>query len=136
MLFRAPIELPLVLSGDLIAMNRMLMIPWPEVEGARAGLKAPLIVERSAVVAVLHDLLEGRFPLPQIQQWASFVRWGYFATANVDGAVRPLDIEFEEAWEEEISTIIERLDEIGDQIEGSLDRVRIISLLVLLNDKE
>ncbi|WP_146145851.1 hypothetical protein [Arthrobacter woluwensis] len=99
-------------------------------------LGASLIVERSAVFAVLHHLLEGRFPLPQIQQWASFVRWGYVATANVDEAVRPLDIEFEEAWEEEISTIIERLDEIGDQIDGSLDRAQIISLLMLLNDKE
>jgi len=81
-------------------------------------------------------LLEGRFPLPQVQQWASFVRWGYVVTAKISGAVRPLDIEFEEAWEEEISTVIERIDELGDQIDGSLDRAQIISLLMSLNDNE
>ncbi|MEZ2373269.1 hypothetical protein [Arthrobacter sp. RCC_34] len=117
-------------------MNRILTLPWSEVKGAQKDLGVSLIVERSAVVAVLHDLLEGRFPLPQIQQWASLVRWGYVATAKISGAVRPLDIEFEEAWEEEISAVIERLDEIGDRIDGSLDRAQIVSLLMLLNDKE
>jgi hypothetical protein len=61
---------------------------------------------------------------------------GLYCAAEIDGPVRPLDIEFEEAWEEEISTVIERLDEIGDQIDGTLDRGQIVSLLILLNDRE
>jgi len=91
------LDLFAVIDGALSAMDRLLVIPWPRVEAARMELSFPLILKRSAVVAVLHDLLEGRFPLLRIQEWDSFVRWGYITTAKIDGAVRPLDIEFEEA---------------------------------------
>jgi hypothetical protein len=70
-------EMLRALSGDLNAADRILAIPPIELGNAQSERGVPLVLKRSAVISVLHDLLEGRFPRPRIQEWVSFVRWGY-----------------------------------------------------------
>lgn len=53
-----------------------------------------------------------------VQQWASFIRRGYFG--SVVAHRRPIDIQYEPAAEDRIAEVISRLDELGDLIDGEI----------------
>lgn len=99
---------------------------------AEAEIGRPLIVTKIAVVGVLCGLIDGRFEPATAQAWASLMRRGYIE-GSVEGApVDPIDIEFEEAWEDGIAAAVSRLDEIGDTIDGEVTSGEVLDLLQLL----
>lgn len=57
-----------------------------------------------------------------------------FVEGTADGPIRPIEIEFEEAWEDAISAAVSRLDEIGDVIDGEVTAGEALDLLQLLGE--
>ena len=50
------------------------------------------------------------------------------------GPVQPIEIEFEDAWEDAIAVALSRLDEIGDVIDGGVTIGEALDLLQLLGE--
>lgn len=98
---------------------------------ARVG---PLVLAVPAVRRVVDSLRSGTISPEVAQAWASFMRRGYIAT-GAGGAVRPIDIEFEQAAESEIAEVVARLDEIGDAIDGEIGASELADLARRLNDE-
>jgi hypothetical protein len=88
---------------------------------------------RPSAVSVLKGLRRGTISPEQAQGWASFVRRGYIARSGA-GSVRPLDIAYEEAWEDAIAEAVSRLDQIGDVVDGDVTAGEIHDLLQLLGE--
>ena len=84
-----------------------------------------------ALVSVLLGLSQGVFPPELVQSWASFVRRGYQAPST-GGPITPLDIDYEEAWENAIVEAVTRLDEVGDIIDGEVTSEGALNLIQLL----
>jgi hypothetical protein len=122
-----------VVAGDPLALSLIAPLQHDEFRAAVTGLNAPLVVSRVAAVLVLHGLSERIFSPEQVQAWASFVRRGYVANP-VGRPIRPIDIAYEDAWEEAIAATVSRLDEIGDLVDGEVMKGEIADLLQLLGE--
>jgi hypothetical protein len=122
-----------VIGGDPTGLVFLLPLDHADLQTAACALSKPLVVSRKAVVAVLRGLNQGILLPELVQCWASFVRRGYIA-GSTDGPLRPLDIEYEDAWEEAIAATVSRLDEIGDILDGDVQRDEVLDLLQLLAD--
>lgn len=121
------------LQGDANAIADIASADHSLVRQAGESIGAPLIVKRSAAVSILRGLIDGGVSPSAAQAWASFMRRG-FVEGDVDGPIQPIDIEFEEAWEDGISTAVSRLDEIGDVIDGEVTTGEALDLLQLLGE--
>jgi len=122
-----------VLSGDPGALPLIKPIALADLREAATSLRAPLVVTRTAAVSVVKGLNEAIYSPEQVQGWASFVRRGYVANPG-GGPIRPLDIAYEDAWEEGIAASVSRLDEIGDVVDGEVTRGEVLDLLQLLGE--
>lgn len=121
------------LEGDANALVDISTADHLSVREAARSIGAPLIVTRVAAVSILRGLIDGRFSPAATQAWASFVRRG-FVEGTGGGPIRPIDIEFEDAWEDAISAAVSRLDEIGDMIDGEVTTGEALDLLQLLGE--
>ena len=92
-----------------------------------------VLVTRSGVVAVLEGLLDRAWTPEQAREWASFVRRGYVAGGS-DLPIRPIEIDYDDCCEDEISAAVARLDEIGDLVDGEVSTGEILDLLQLLGE--
>lgn len=54
------------------------------------------------------------------QQWASFIRRGYFENQPSGRGGKPLEIDYDSAYEDAIAEVVSRLDEIGDVVDGDV----------------
>ena len=93
-------------------------------------------VKADAVKRVLEDLRNGEIPPEQAQPWASFLRYGYLpGSADPTESVHPIDFPYETNCEDAIAEAISRMEELGDLIDGTLERNEIQSLLEQLSSK-
>jgi hypothetical protein len=122
-----------VLQGDPRGMAIIATFDHAELRGVASEVRQPALVARSGAVRVLRGLLEDAWTPEQAQAWASFVRRGYVAGRDLH-AIRPLDIDYEDACEEEIAAAVSRLDEIGDLVDGEVSTGEILDLLQLLGE--
>lgn len=122
-----------VIRGDLGSLGAILSAEHSEVLKAAEALGAPLIVPRTAAISVVRGLVDGACAPETAQAWASFVGAGFVANRST-GPIRPVDIDFEEAWEDAISAAVSRLDEIGDLIDGEVATGEALDLLQLLGE--
>lgn len=120
-----------VVDGDVRSLGAILTVAHEQIREAAEALGTQLVVSRSAASSVLQGVLGKAFSPAEAQAWASFARRGYAVTA-ADGPVKPLDIEFEEPWEDEISAAVSRLDEIGDVVDGEITSDEALNLFQLL----
>ena len=128
-----PHDLYEAVSGNLKAFSRIKGQSLATLQQIPKELSA-LVVTPKAVRAVLLALQQQQVPPYLVQQWASFVRRGYFA--NPDGQpgpatqpIAPIDIEYDLSFEDQIAEIISRLDEIGDLIDGEVTDAEIAIML-------
>lgn len=121
------------LQGDANAIVEISTADHSSLQAAERSIAAPLVVRRAAAVNILRGLIDGRFAPSAVQAWASFMRRG-FLEGTVEGPIQPIDIEFEAAWEDAISAIVSRLDEIGDVIDGEVTTGEALNLLQLLGE--
>jgi hypothetical protein len=77
----------------------------------------PLTVRASAARSIPVALQSGRIAPAHALAWASFVRRGYLAGGS--GPVRPIAVEHETEADDVIVEVIARLDQIGDQVDGT-----------------
>lgn len=119
-----------VLDGDVSAVPVISKAEHVDVQDAAASLQRELVVTRAAALAVLTSLDDGSCSPEEVQAWASFVSCGYAPGARPP--IRPVDIDYEEAWEDAIVEAVARLDEIGDVVDGTVTRSEIGLLLQLL----
>lgn len=122
------------MRGDLTAVAYVSRASHASLRDAEMSIGQPLIVTRMATVRVLHGLIDDRFSPAVAQAWASLARRGYAGGLVESGPIKPIDIEFEEAWEDAISTAVSRLDEIGDAIDGEVTAAEVLDLLQLLGE--
>lgn len=131
MVFELADSLGRALSGDAHAIGEISIADHYSLRAAGETLGEPLTVTRTAAASVLQDLIDGRLSPPAAQAWASFMRRGYVADGG-GGPIRPIEIEFEHAWEDAISETSSGLDEIGDAIDGEVTAAEGRDLLRLL----
>jgi hypothetical protein len=122
-----------VLGGDPRAISILASVKHEDLQAATAKSRRPACLARASVVRVLRGLLEDAWTPEQAQTWASFVRRGYFAGRGKH-PVRPLDVDYEEAYEQEIAASVSRLDEIGDLVDGDVSTGEVLELLQLLGE--
>ncbi|MCB4771215.1 hypothetical protein LGR54_21630 [Ancylobacter sp. Lp-2] len=116
-----------VVAGDMNGLPMVLDASHAELRDAAANL-AQLSVSRAALVRVLREWRCGAYNDENVQQWASFIRRGYVAGRN-KGAIHPIVIEYDANDEELIARIIGRLDDIGDRIDGFIDKNEQVGML-------
>ena len=116
-------------------MSLLIALEHAELREAVVAIPTPLVISREAAVAVLTGLHERVISCEQAQGWASFVRRGYIAN-RADGPIQPLDIAYEEEWEEGIAATVSRLDELGAAIDGDISMGEMLHLLQLLADSD
>ncbi|MCP4102542.1 MAG: hypothetical protein GY750_14150 [Lentisphaerae bacterium] len=122
-----------VLLGDPHAIPILASLDHEDLRAAAAEAVEPAVVERASVVRVLGGLRDRTWPPERVQAWASFVRRGYISNRN-EHPLRPLRIDYDDAYEDEISTVVARLDEIGDLVDGEVSSGEILDLLQLLGE--
>jgi hypothetical protein len=117
-----------VLAGDVASMASLREVPQQELAAAADG---PLLLTRDAVVRVLRSYSAGEFSDAAVQSWASFVRRGYVAGGGGQ-PVHALPIDWEAAHEDAMAEAIERLDELGEPVDGTLREGELDELLAAL----
>lgn len=117
-----------VIRGELDPMSAIVSATHEEVLAAAGALGTPLVVPRSAAVSVLRGLHDGVYRPESVQAWASFVGVGFVANRS-PGPIRPVEIDFEDAWEDAIAEAVSRLDEIGDAVDGEVTGSEVLDLL-------
>ncbi len=103
--------------GDLQAFSRLVESGMP-VDASHDMSPSDLVLTKNEVLSVLRSFKWWDVPESLVQQWASFMRRGYYGAAT--GPRRRLHIEYEPSAEDEIVEIIGRLDELGDEIDGKI----------------
>ncbi len=112
-------------DGDIEAFAELVQRPPDGIEAQKNSLQG-LMVTRKAVARVLEALQQGASP-GLVQQWASFVRRGYFGQAKGDR--HPIDIEYEASAEDRIADVVARIDELGDLIDGVISDDELAKML-------
>lgn len=118
------------LQGDLQTFSLLVKESHKDIVAySMARTPSQLTVTTAAVRKVLLALLKGEAAPELVQRWASFVRWGFFVNPSSTERVRPLYIEYDPQFEDEIVEVIGRLDEIGDLIDGEVGPDEIRAML-------
>lgn len=126
-----------IVIGNTAHMRVIMNRPHRELVTLAEQLSlAQRTVKADAVKRVLEDLRNGEIPPEQAQPWASFLRYGYLpGSADPTESVHPIEFPYEASWEDAIVEAIARMEELGDLIDGTLDRDEIQSLLAQLSSK-
>lgn len=82
---------------------------------------------------VLRGLLDGAFSPELTQAWASFLRRGYVAGPG-GGPIRPINIDHEQAYEDDIAEAVSRLEEIRYLVDGEVSPDGVLAPLQLLGE--
>lgn len=107
-----------LLSGD--ANTTRVLAYLPQEELLDAAREVELLVRPEAVARVLRQLSNHSIEGGMAQQWASFIRRGYFENQPADRGGKPLEIDYDSAYEDAIVEVVSRLDEIGDAVDGDV----------------
>src|SRR5262249_48812395 len=107
-----------LVSGDLSAGPVVYALPHEQLRATCQDKH--LVLTRQPAATVLRDLAAGKISGSEAQAWASFVRHGYVAGSK--GPIQPLPIDYEPEYEDAIVEAIGRMDEIGDVVDGALER--------------
>lgn len=118
-----------IMTGDLSMIAEVACAPHVDVERAWQVSKQHALTT-SAVRHVLRQLLDQTADPLTVRQWASFVMRGYLEV--VGPPIRPVDIEYEDPYEDEIVEALHYLDQIGDLIDGDVEPDRVRQLLATL----
>jgi hypothetical protein len=119
-----------VVAGDVAAITDLLTVPQGRLLDEVRNVE--LVLNRESLARVLHRLEDHQIDSAQVQRWASFMRRGFFSGQSGE-RIKPITIEYEQSYEDEIADIVSRLDEIGDVIDGApLNDEEILAYLARL----
>ena len=120
-----------VVEGDLSCLDQLIGYSQAAIERAYRQVER-LLLTKAAVLRVLASLKVENFDPNTAQQWASLMRRGYIGGNVDDPPVTPIKIEYEPEFEEPISEVLSRLDELGDIVDGEIDQFELTELAMLL----
>jgi hypothetical protein len=106
-------------NGDLEAYAELKRHPQDELVASMASARIPLQVTATSLRTLLARYRTKEVDPESLQQWASFIRRGYFPSKSSE-AVKPIPIAYEAEFDEPIADTVSRLDEIGDSVDGAL----------------
>jgi hypothetical protein len=118
-----------MMTGDLSMVGAVAGAPHVNVQRAWQESKQHTLTA-AAMRHVLRQLLDQTADPPTVQQWASFVMRGYLE--RVGPPIRPVSIDYEESYEDEIVEALNYLEQIGDLIDGEVEPDRMRQLLAAL----
>jgi hypothetical protein len=107
-----------LVSGDTDALPSLARLSQEELIRSASGTE--LVVHAEAVAKVLLSLSAQSIDAQTAQRWASFVRRGFFEGRSSDEGIKPIPIDYDEAYGDAIADAVSRLDEIGDVIDGDV----------------
>lgn len=99
-------------------------------ELAAATPPGTAVLGADAVASVVRGLLDQRWSSAEVQAWASFVKRGYL---EGEGPRFPIEISYSHIEEDGIVAAINRLDELGDRVDGDIDAAEARELLDTLD---
>ncbi len=107
------------IDGDVRQLAALEACDHSDLLEAVAGAST-LVVTREAVKSVLEAWLNGVCSSAEVQRWASFVRRGYIGRSE-GGPVLPIEIAYAPDDEQLIVDVVDRLDQLGDTIDGEVN---------------
>lgn len=116
-------ELLLFIKGDIKKLSTFNLLSSKKVSELYNEIE-PVIVTKKDIYRVLIDFKNGLINRVEIQQWASFIRRGYFST-SVENSTSPINLNYDILDEEIIVEVISRLDELGHKINGEITKSKI-----------
>lgn len=111
-----------VVAGDAARVDFLAKRPPSEL--AQDTGDRTFVLTADAVCRVLSGLAAGGVRPEVAQRWASFVRRGYVGGTESPPAT-PIEIGYEQERESQLADAIDRLDQLGDSIDGTLRAVDI-----------
>jgi hypothetical protein len=115
-----------IMGGDLQAFEALLLAKPPGIDELhKSGVR--FIVSAPAVKKVLLALQSREVAPELIQQWASFIRHGFFGRSLLPRTSLPIN--YNETQEDAIADAVGRLDELGDLIDGEIRDAEITELI-------
>lgn len=123
-------DLRRAVDGDAVAVAG-LQVPQEALASAAAGI-GDLVLTRDAILRVLGDLRKGRISGEEAQRWSSFVKRGYVSGRAGAGPVRPIIIDHDD--DESTVDVLGRLDDLGDEIDGTMSDDELDQWISRLSD--
>ena len=122
-------DLQAVIDGNFAAFERLKRQSNQTILENREKLDE-LILTTGTLAHILNAYWRGELAPEILGEWASFIRWGSFMSPESE-RIRSVDIniEYDPSFEDEIIEIIGRLDEIGDIIDGEVNKDEVESML-------
>jgi hypothetical protein len=119
--------------GDFRAFSKLLYQPHEVLRKAQAS-RTDLTLGIPDLRRVLVAFGQGLVQPEELGQWASFIRRGYIASGagmreDSRDPLVPLDITYDPHAEEIVSSVIARLDEIGDIMDGEITPSEVLEML-------
>ena len=105
------------LDGDLRSFNLLMQSSDSELSKVAESI-GDLILKKEALKAVLEAWRLGRVSESEVQLWASFAKRGY--VPPISRSFRGFIISYDAQFEDLIATIVARLEELGDDIDGTI----------------
>lgn len=119
--------------GDLKSFARLARQPISVVrEFEQRQIDHPLVLTTTSLLKVLNAFQRHEVSPSLVQQWASFVRWGFLPQDTGPG--RPIAIDYDPLAEDRIVEVIARLDELGDLVDGELEDNELVEMIGSLVD--
>ena len=117
------------IQGNLDVMPRIAAASHSDLAEAWTPSRRPTLTA-PAVVRVVEALLDRQASEHWVQQWASFVMRGYLEPAGPP--IRPIEIDYQAEFEDEIVEVVSRLEQLGDLIDGTPDEPLLRALILPL----
>ena len=119
--------------GDLGSYARLAKQPMSVVRGFEHSLDDhPLVLTTASLCKVLTAFQRHEVSPDLVQEWASFIRWGFLPGDTEQG--RPIAIDYDPRAEDRLVEVIARLDELGDPIDGEIDDDELVTMIGTLAD--
>jgi hypothetical protein len=125
-----PDDVERVVDGDLSGVAAIQAALQDDLQAAWNSSSKPVLTA-AAVRRVVNELVAGTAEPNLVQLWASFLMWGHLQT--VGRPIRPIDVEYESAYEDQIIEAIAVLEQIGDLIDGNPDELQLRQLVADLS---
>jgi hypothetical protein len=119
-------DLVATVGGDLEAFTRLLRQPPDRLDSQKDSLPQ-LIVTKVGLLRVLLALQHKDASPELVQQWASFIRRGYFGSEK--GHRCPIEIQYDPSMEDQIVEVLARLDELGDLVDGEITDIELSEMI-------
>jgi len=129
-------EIKNLILGDLSKIDQLQSLSHKEIQQAVSNEGLPTLSQQTTI-KVLNDFSKGLISQTAIQRWALLILRGIWGTwENLDKQnnesnlnISSIEIPIEKKFEDKIIDTLNRLDELGDAVEGKLETKELQKLI-------